>query len=207
MIIHHNDILGVVLAGGQNRRMGEHPKWLLPLGDKSMMEHILARFSPQVAELILNGNNNALTHYGYPVVGDTVANFQGPLAGLLAGLSYAKAHGYTWVASCPCDSPFLPTDYVDTLARAITLPQHLCSIASRQGKIHAVFGLWSVTLLDTLQHTLHHSNSRSMHFWASQLPVPAINVDFPVHNTNIDPFFNINTPNEWQASQPAFSAP
>jgi molybdopterin-guanine dinucleotide biosynthesis protein A len=183
--------------------MGKAPKWQLPLGEQAIITHILTRFEPQVGTLILNGASDALDIYGYTVVRDTVDGFQGPLAGLLAGLRYAKDKGFDWVATCPCDAPFLPTDYVTLLARAINPDSRLCSVATSHGRTHPVFGLWSVTLLETLEDTLANSDLRSIGFWASQLPQPAAHVNFIVNDAIIDPFLNINTPDDWQKAEQA----
>lgn len=202
MIIHQNDILGMVLAGGKNRRMGDEPKWQLPLANKPIIEHILERFNPQLSTIIVNGSDSALKNYHHTIVPDSfIANNepQGPLAGILAGLEYAQAHGYHWLISCPCDSPFLPLNYVQKLVQAINhTHQHAC-IAASLGRIHPVFGLWSTALIPALTDTLQHSDLRAIGYWAKHLHPSATIVNFHQSaSSTIDAFMNINTPDEWQ---------
>jgi molybdopterin-guanine dinucleotide biosynthesis protein A len=178
----------------------------LPLEGKPLLEHIVKTLRPQVTDIILNGSNPTLKHYPYTVIEDIGAKDQGPLAGLLAGLLYAQEHGYTWLVSCPCDSPFIPHNYVTTLAQSIINKQQHCSIASSNGRHHPVFGLWSVKLLAPLRHILTHSEQRSIGDWADQLQPPATIVDFSLETTaNTDAFFNINTVKEWHEAQEKYA--
>src|SRR3974390_3147457 len=104
-------VAGIVLAGGQGRRMGSVDKGLAVLAGKPMVAHVLSRFAPQVDTVVINANQN-LDRYaslGYPVLPDTVGGFAGPLAGLHAGMTHATQ---SLVATVPCDSPFLPGDLV-----------------------------------------------------------------------------------------------
>src|SRR5436190_12199596 len=115
-------ILGLVLAGGLARRMGGGDKTRIRIGDKTILERVLARLKPQCAAVILNANGDParFADTGLPVVADSVPGFAGPLAGILAGLDWASAHApaITDVASVPGDCPFLPGDLVARLAAA-----------------------------------------------------------------------------------------
>src|SRR5687767_8689050 len=104
-------VSGIVLAGGQGRRMGGVDKGLKALRGKPMVEWVLARLAPQVDEVVINANQNLEIYrkLGYPVVTDEISGFAGPLAGLHAGLKAAK---HDLVVTVPCDSPFLPEDLV-----------------------------------------------------------------------------------------------
>lgn len=193
------NILGAVLAGGQHRRMGSTPKWQLPIAGKPMMTHILERFSPQVATVIINGYHADLCQLGYPVISDLdkTETTQGPLAGLLASLTYANTHGFSWLATCPCDAPLLPASYIHTLAQAIT-DEQLCAIVSTGKKMQPVFGLWSTALIPQLQDTLKHSDLRAIGFWVKKLGDIAVIVEFN-EQAYLHAFTNINTPEELQA--------
>ena len=209
MIIRQKQILGLIFAGGENRRMGmgTSPKWQLSLEDNTLLEHIIQRVQPQVSQLCINGSHPELNKYGYPVIDDDQAySSQGPLAGLLAGLHYAKTHGFEWLATCPCDSPFVPCDYINQLRQAITHARLmnntpiLAGIIEHHQKLQPVFGLWSVDLLDKLQHTLTHTSTRAIGFWAQQQQALVIN--FVANNADLgDSFMNINTPEEWLLAQ------
>ncbi len=184
----------MILLGGKNSRMGM-PKWRLSLGKQSILEHIISRLGNSSPSIVLNGNQEELKAYTYPIIPDTIGDFQGPLAGLLSGLEYAKKVGKSWVITCPCDTPFLPLDFVTRLINNIG-PKAECAIASSYGKNHPVCGLWSIDLIAPLKHTLLNSHRRSIGWWATQLtPTPSI-IDFSdVGDT--DPFMNINTQADW----------
>src|SRR3990170_926524 len=104
-----NGVSGIVLAGGQGRRMGGVDKGLQLLRGKPMVAWVLERLAPQVGEIVINANQNreAYVRFGHRVVPDEVGGFAGPLAGLHAGLA-AVAHELA--VTVPCDSPFLPAD-------------------------------------------------------------------------------------------------
>src|SRR5437764_3650401 len=108
--------LGLVLAGGLARRMGGGDKARIHVGGKTILERVLARLTPQCARVILNANGDParFADAGLPVVADSVPDFAGPLAGVLAGLDWAAAHapGTEWIASAPGDCPFLPRHQV-----------------------------------------------------------------------------------------------
>src|SRR5215831_12523728 len=108
------EVTGVVLAGGQGSRMGGVDKGLQPFRGKPMVEHVVARFAPQVDELLINANRNldAYARLGHRVIADEIEGFAGPLAGFERGLAHAKG---ALVVTAPCDSPFLPLDLVARL--------------------------------------------------------------------------------------------
>src|SRR6266513_4029224 len=115
-------ILGLVLAGGLARRMGGGDKMRIRVGDKTILERVLACLKPQCAAVILNANGDParFADTGLPVVADSVPGFAGPLAGILAGLDWAaeQAPNASDIVSIPGDCPFLPADLVERLAAA-----------------------------------------------------------------------------------------
>ena len=76
-----NAPLGVILAGGLATRMGGGDKGLLPLGDSTILGHVIDRLAPQVAGLALNANGDParFAALGLPVIADSIAGFAGPL--------------------------------------------------------------------------------------------------------------------------------
>ena len=81
----NDDVTGIVLAGGAGRRMGA-PKPLLRLGDKTLVEHVVAAIEPLVAGVIVVTNDaEAMAFLGLPTVGDAEPG-RGPLMGLYSGL-------------------------------------------------------------------------------------------------------------------------
>lgn len=207
MIIHQNNILGLVLAGGQSRRMAstisDAPKWQLTLGDEPIISHVLKRLKSQVHSIVINGSHNDLSNYSYPVIRDTMPENQGPLAGLLTGLEYAQQQGINWVASCPCDSPFFPLDYVQALSSALTEEQHRCASIQHQSKIHGVFGLWDSALAPTLRKMMENNSLRALHAWIRHQDAHCALVDMPTAPDTA--FFNINTPQDWMLAQTLYT--
>src|SRR5437899_2503797 len=114
------NIVGLLLAGGLSRRMGVGDKALRPLGERTLLDHVIDRMRPQVAALVLNANGDParFAGFGLPVVADSVPDFAGPLAGILAGLDWAAANrpDCRLVASVATDAPFLPASLVTRLA-------------------------------------------------------------------------------------------
>src|SRR5690606_13102364 len=135
-----NDTTGLILAGGQGRRMGGVDKGLQPLRDRPMVEWVLERLQPQVADVIINANQNRdlYARYGHPVAGDEIGGFAGPLAGLHAGL---KSTSRAFVLTVPCDSPFLPHDLHARLYAASQAADADLAVAKTGDQAHPVFAL------------------------------------------------------------------
>ena len=86
-----------------------------------------------------------------PVVGDAPRHPAGPLAGLHAGLDWARARGGSWLATAPCDTPNLPDDLVVRLRDAANAAgAYAVSPDGRQ----PLCALWSVSLLEPLGEAL-----------------------------------------------------
>ena len=180
-------VSGIVLAGGQGRRMGGTDKGLKALRGKPMVEWVLARLAPQVDEVVINANQNAEIYrkFGYPVVADEIAGFAGPLAGLHAGL---KAAQHALVVSVPCDSPFLPEDLVSRLRRS--LGERDLAVAKTGDQPHPVFALVRKTVLPGLEAFLA-GGGRKIDAWYAALRVVEVAFD-----DQADAFRNINTLDE-----------
>jgi molybdopterin-guanine dinucleotide biosynthesis protein A len=179
-------VTGILLAGGQGRRMGGVDKGLQPLRGKPMVAWVIARFEPQVDELLVNANQNLERYgeFGHRVVPDTVGGFAGPLAGLHRGLSEAR---HELVATVPCDSPFLPLDLVPRLRDAIETAQADLAVARTGDQPHPVFCLCRKAVLGSLTAFLE-SGGRKVDAWYAALKVVEVRFD-----DNADAFSNINT--------------
>jgi molybdopterin-guanine dinucleotide biosynthesis protein A len=179
-----NEVSGIVLAGGQGRRMGGVDKGLQVLRGKPMVAWVLERLAPQVDEILVNANQNleAYARFGYRVVPDAVGGFAGPLAGLHAGLS-AAAHPLA--VTVPCDSPFLPLDLVARLRRA--LGAHDLAVAKTGEQPHPVFSLVRRAVLGHLAEFLA-GGGRKIDAWYASLKVVEVPFD-----DEADAFRNINT--------------
>jgi molybdopterin-guanine dinucleotide biosynthesis protein A len=197
-------VTGVLLAGGQSRRMGGGDKGLLDLAGRPMLAHAIERLSPQVDRMVINANGDParFAAFGLPVVADTVPDFAGPLAGVLAGMRWSRANAPAarWIATAAGDAPLLPRDLVARCMRAVEdRPEHrtgAIALAQSAGELHPVIGLWPVALADDLEAQLA-AGIRKVLAWTDRhgtVPVP-----FPfvrIGGTDLDPFFNANTPQE-----------
>ena len=196
-------ITGVLLAGGQSRRMfagaekgGD--KGLLLIAGKPMLAHVIERLRPQVSKIVINANGDPgrFGAFGLPVVADSVTGHVGPLAGVLAGMRWSREHvpGATHIATVSTDAPFVPGDLVARLSEG--LGHHAIVLAASGGNVHPVIGLWPVALADDLERALKDGVRKVLawtgrHGWGS--------VEFPfleVAGRKVDPFFNANTHDE-----------
>lgn len=189
-------ILGVVLAGGLARRMGGGDKGLQQLGGKPILQHILDRLQPQVAGVILNANGDParFAAWNLPVAGDAVEGFVGPLAGVLAGLAWARANrpDVTDIVTVPGDGPFLPRDLVARMAAARGQAQADLACAVSGGQAYPVVGLWPVRLYDDLRRAVVDEDIRKVDRWTARHKL--VQVDFAAQP--VDPFFNANAPED-----------
>jgi molybdopterin-guanine dinucleotide biosynthesis protein A len=192
--------VGVLLAGGQSRRMGGGDKALRLLGGISLLDRVIARLRPQVDALVLNANGDPSRFAGLdlPVVADSIADFVGPLAGVLAGLDWAAARhpDCAFVASVATDAPFLPRDLVARLTRGLEEAGADLACAASNGREHPVFGLWPVRLRDELRRAVVEEGVRKVDLWTGRYKLATVR--FTVRP--IDPFFNTNSPEDLAAA-------
>ncbi|HEV7392191.1 MAG TPA: molybdenum cofactor guanylyltransferase MobA [Burkholderiales bacterium] len=182
-------VTGVVLAGGQGRRMGGVDKGLKVLRGKPMVLLVIERFTPQVDEVLVNANQNLETYngFGYRVIPDVIGGYAGPLAGLHRGLSEAR---HDLVATVPCDSPFLPADLVSRLLSALHAAGAELAVARTGDQAHPVFCLCRKSVLPGLTAFLA-GGGRKIDAWYS-----ALNVVEERFDDEPDGFSNINTETE-----------
>jgi molybdopterin-guanine dinucleotide biosynthesis protein A len=180
-------VSGIVLAGGQGRRMGGVDKGLAPLRGRPMVAWVLERLAPQVAEIVINANQNLGTYagLGHRVVPDAIGGFAGPLAGLHAGLAVVA---HELAVTVPCDSPFLPRDLVARLRAA--LGAHDLAVARTGDQPHPVFSLVRRSVHDHLGAFLA-AGGRKIDAWYASLKVVEVPFD-----DEADAFRNINTRDE-----------
>jgi molybdopterin-guanine dinucleotide biosynthesis protein A len=195
--------VGLVLAGGLARRMGGGDKALIRIGGDAILDRVLAVLRGKCDPIILNANGDParFARYCLPVIADSVPDFAGPLAGILAGLDWAAAHapGTEWVVSVPGDCPFLPPDLVDRLHAARAEAGTPLACARSGNWRHPVVGLWRVDLRDDLRHALTVEDLRKIEIWTARHGIAIASwPDQPV-----DPFFNVNTPDDLAAAERA----
>jgi molybdopterin-guanine dinucleotide biosynthesis protein A len=188
--------LGLMLAGGLARRMGGGDKARIKIGGMTILQRVLACLTPQCSSVIINANGDParFADTGLPVVADSVPDFAGPLAGILAGLDWAAQNVPTveWLVSVPGDCPFLPKDVVSRLhdARAAANVPLACA---RSGEWrHPVVGLWPVKLREDLRHALVSEGLHKIELWTARHGIAI--AEWPA--APFDPFFNVNTPKD-----------
>ena len=193
--------LGLILAGGLARRMGGGDKARITIGGRTILDRVIATMKQQCSTLIINANGDParFADTRLPVVADSVPDFAGPLAGILAGLDWAAAHApqITDIASVPGDCPFLPSDLVARLATARADARTPLACA-RSGKWrHPVVGLWPVALREDLRQALLVEGLHKIEIWTARHGVAI--ADWP--EKPVDPFFNVNTPDDVAAAE------
>ncbi|RUM26848.1 molybdenum cofactor guanylyltransferase MobA [Rhizobium vallis] len=191
--LDRSDIAGVVLAGGRSQRMGRDKSGVM-LGAESLLHHVLDRLSPQVFSVAVNADARA---ENVPVIPDRIPGKAGPMAGIHAAMTYASGlPKVSHVVTVSVDCPFFPADLVARLAAAVERPSQI-AIASSEGRSHPVFGLWPVTLAADLEAWIATDEKRRVRDFLLRHDVTE--VAFPLHPTRaslLDPFFNINTPDD-----------
>ena len=196
-------VAGIVLAGGLSRRMGGGDKALRTLGGRTILDRVIARAAPQVDVLALNANGDPgrFGATGLAVIPDTVEGFPGPLAGVLAGLEWAREQGCGHVATFACDAPFLPADLVSRLRRAVRENDADIASARSDGREHPVFALWPVALTDALRTAVAEEGVRKVDVWTARYRL--VHAEFDA--VPVDPFFNVNRPEDIEAAETALS--
>jgi molybdopterin-guanine dinucleotide biosynthesis protein A len=188
--------LGLLLAGGLARRMGGGDKPLRTIAGRTILAHVIERLSPQCDGLLLNANGDPVRFaaYGLPVVADSVPDFAGPLAGILAGLDWLAANrsDRQWLVSVAADTPFIPRDLVARLHAAREEANVPLACAASGGWTHPVIGLWPVALREELRHALTVEDERKIDRWTARHGV--VSVEWPTEP--VDPFFNANRPDD-----------
>jgi molybdopterin-guanine dinucleotide biosynthesis protein A len=188
--------LGLVLAGGLARRMGGGDKAMIRIGGKTILDRVLERLRPACANIVLNANGDParFAQYGLPVIADSIPDFAGPLAGILAGLDWAATHapGVSDMMSTPGDCPFLPWDMVERLHQARQDAKLPLACARSGDWRHPVVGLWPVALREDLRTALTVDGLRKIEVWTARHGIAI--ADWP--SEPVDPFFNVNTPED-----------
>lgn len=185
-------IFGIILAGGEGRRMGAD-KALLPLAGRPLLAHVRERLEPQVEALAVsaNGDPARLARFGLPVLADDRP--LGPLSGILSGLRWAAERGAEALVSAPVDAPFLPGDLTPRLILAADGPAF--AVARAGDRLHPAFGLWPVSLTPALSAFLASgAKPKVMDFAAVHRAAIAT---FPDDGA----FANLNTPQDLAAAE------
>jgi molybdopterin-guanine dinucleotide biosynthesis protein A len=191
----------ILLAGGQARRMGGGDKPLIRLAGQPILAWLLERLSPQCAGLILNANGEAarFSEFQLPVIADETEGFDGPLAGILAGLDWLARYrrGVAWALSVASDTPFIPEDLVSSLHAARLAERADIAVAASAGRTHPVVALWPVSIRSALRTALIDEDIRKIDRFTARFRLA--HVHWKV--APFDPFFNVNSPQDLAAAE------
>jgi molybdenum cofactor guanylyltransferase len=190
----YSEITAVILAGGRGSRMGGIDKGLVELNGKPLIEHVIAAIEPQVGSLMINANRNhqAYAELGYPVISDSMQDYQGPLAGFLAAMEAAQTSD---ILTVPCDGPLLAEDLVKRLREAREKEQAEIAVAFDGKRLQPVYALIPTRLKTSLQ-TYLDGGDRKIDLWYGQHRFAKADFsDIPAT------FVNVNTPEERERLQ------
>ena len=187
-------VTGLVLAGGQARRMAGEDKGLVSLGNRPMLSWVLERFAPQVDEVLISANRNLdrYAEFGRQVVTDEMTGFLGPLAGLAAGLATSRT---PWLVMVPCDSPFLPHDMVMRFLDVAAENDSPLVCAHDGNRLQPVFSLVHTGLLADLTEYLNAGERKIDRWFERHQWRPVV---FSEYN---DIFFNVNSPHDLKQAE------
>lgn len=177
----------VVLAGGAGRRMGGADKGLVVYQGRPLVEWVLDALKPQAAELLISANRNLDRYaaYGHRVVPDTLPDFPGPLAGVLAALENVTAD---WLLVVPCDTPHLPADLALRLLGAAQLESVPLAVAADETRVHHSCFVVRTDQREALAAFLARGE-RAIRAWHAELSSTTVRFDAAA-------FANVNTPDD-----------
>lgn len=191
-MIEPRQITALILAGGKSRRMGGRDKGLLPFGDGLLVGHVLSAILPQVGGVMINANRHQAEYaqLGYPVVADTLADFQGPLAGFLAGLEQLQTE---YLLTLPCDGPIVVADLAPRLANGLDEAGADIAVAHDGKRLQPVYALLHRRVLPDLRAALTEGERKIDRWYPRNAWVTVDFSDVP------EQFSNINTPEDYAA--------
>jgi len=194
--------LGAILSGGQSVRMGRD-KALLKLGGEWLITRVVRRLQNQLDSIIINSANHTppLMETGLPLVADLPEFAEnGPLAGIFSAMDYAQSANhqttdYQAIITVAVDTPFFPANYARQLIVKSAVNEGKPVIAATEAAWHPTFGLWPLSLKDALEQHLRTAQEKSILAFATRHDVQIV-LFTPAPHCSIDPFFNMNTPDD-----------
>lgn len=199
-------VCGVLLAGGQSRRMGGGDKCLRELAGKTILQHVIARVAPQVQALVINANGDPLRFdaYDLPVVADSIEGYAGPLAGVLAGMDWLATNkpNCELMATFATDAPFAPRDLVPRLLEGLEAANADIAVAASGGRSHPVFALWPVYVRDALREAMMREDVRKVDVFTARYKFTEVEWNAG----GMDPFYNVNRPDDFEHARQLLQA-
>lgn len=192
-MINRQDITALVLAGGKSRRMGGKDKGLLPFAEGTLIGHVIGAIQPQVGTILISANRN-LDEYrrlGFPVIADPLEDFQGPLAGFLAGLEKMQTE---YLLTLPCDGPFVVADLAQRLAKGLAAADAEIAVAHDGQRLQPVYALLQRGVVSDLRVALEQGERKIDRWYPRNRWVTVDFSDVPAQ------FSNINTPEDYASA-------
>lgn len=188
--------IGAILAGGLARRLGGGDKTLRTIGGQTVLARLAERLMPQTRALIINANDDPgrFAEFGLPVVADSLPGHPGPLAGVLAALEWTARSdpAVAWVLTAPGDAPFLPRDLLARLHAERRRHNADFACAASLGRTHPIVALWPVAVRDALRRAMMEDGMRKVDAFTGRGTEAVVEWSA----TPVDPFFNVNTPDD-----------
>lgn len=180
----------LILAGGASRRMGRD-KVALPVGETTMVDHLVRRLGPAVDEAIVAGGS--VTAPGARLIRDQYPG-AGPLAGMHAGFSAAR-HPWVWVVAC--DLPDVEPALLELLASMAHGVDAVVPVAG--GEVQGVCALYRRDLAPRIEDLLQKKD-RSVGALLDAITVCYLEEGEvrPV-DPELRSFRNLNTPADYEA--------
>ncbi len=194
----HNNILGVVLAGGKSQRFGQD-KSQVKLQGKILIDYILSEIVDEFKETLIVTNKSINFMQSNKI--STIKDFKeglGPLGGILSAMKWIKKNNkeYKWISTFPSDTPFFTKKELRIFFKKIKIKDNKLFFVKSKKTRHNIFGLWSVDLINQLEADLL-AGERKVEVWANSIGVNTIDIEYK----NIDPFFNINTKEDFEKAK------
>lgn len=192
-------VTGVILAGGQARRMGGEDKGLILFNHKPLISYVIETLRPQVDNLIINANRNIDRYqaFKYPVISDSLADFCGPLAGMLSAMHAADTD---YILTAPCDSPNISPQLRQRMMETLLIERADIAVAHNGDRLQPVFCLLPCRLKADLESYLQQGG-RKIDTWLANHTMAV--VDF---SDQADSFVNVNHPEDLIIHQPRIQA-
>lgn len=174
-------ITGIILAGGQSRRMGSD-KGLIVWQGKPFVQHIIEALQAVTEEVIIISNQPQYQDFGCPCYTDMIPD-KGPLGGLYTGLFHSKS-SHNIVLSC--DVPLVSPPLLQLLIDAISPSTEAVQLVE-EAQSHPLIACYHQSVLPIIENQLQ-MKKRSMKALISRLRVQSIAVA-PLYQKCL---FNIN---------------
>lgn len=173
--------------------MGGKDKGLLPFADETLIGHVVKAILPQVGSVLISANRN-LEEYqrlGFPVIADPLDDFQGPLAGFLAGLEEMRTE---YLLTLPCDGPFVVANLAQRLAAGLTAADAEIAVAQDGQRLQPVYALLHRGVVSDLRQALEQGERKIDRWYPRNRWVTVDFSDVPAQ------FSNINTPEDYASA-------